>query len=155
MLRPMEPDPNSGSNQRRAEAGPMISASGIPIGGNVSVLDESSLPPLGTINVPSGTSLNIPVNLPGMPGGMSGGSSGSSGSRNAYSPWEEALAEAEALAVQECRPWVDQAEARGNRVKVAKECRQWEARKEAKARWVKAAKGCHHREALAAVASKE
>ena len=70
-------------------------------------------------------------------------------------PWEEALAEAEALAVQECRPWVDQAEARGNRVKVAKECRQWEARKEAKARWVKAAKGCHHREALAAVASKE
>jgi len=59
--------PNSGSNQRSGRSGPMITTSGIPIGGNVSILDESSLPPLGTINVPSGTSLNIPVNLPGMP----------------------------------------------------------------------------------------
>ena len=69
--------------------------------------------------------------------------------------WEEALAGAEALAVQECRQWEDQVEAKGNRVKVAKGCRRWEARKEDKARWVKAAKECHHREALAAAASKE
>ena len=39
--------------------------------------------------------------------------------------WEEALAEAEALAVQECRQWEDQVEAKGNRAKVAKGCRRW------------------------------
>ena len=70
--------------------------------------------------------------------------------------WEEALAEEEALAVQECHLWVDQAEVRGNQGKAAKECRRWGGRKEVKARWGKAAKECHPWEArAAAVASKE
>ena len=74
--------PNSGSNQSRSGR-PSISAGGIPIGGDVSILDESTLPPLGTIDILGGTGLNIPISTPGMPGGMQGGitrgSSGSSG----------------------------------------------------------------------------
>ena len=69
--------PNSG-NKSSGNRGPSISTSGIPIGGDISVLDESSLPPLGSIDIPGGSGLNIPIKMPGMPGGMSGSSSGSS-----------------------------------------------------------------------------